>query len=197
MKSPTKAYPLKIYNRECYKHMQETINNLYIGADGKLSRDKVNRNFVKVMGTPGVGKTMFGALFLKSLLDRDIPFLYESVTSASESSMCLVTHDGKLVGEQARNSILNLAVRQNVSFLYICDGKEPNMDISRYDGIATILICSPRVEYYRRLHKTLFQQEFCEIYMPLWKLTELTVIQGFRQDKNSPSTLTEKDITDR
>jgi len=56
------AYPEKLFVRECYKSLYDKVTEV-------LRKDK-NGNVTTVMGTPGIGKTVFGLLMMHRLLEE-------------------------------------------------------------------------------------------------------------------------------
>jgi len=62
------AYPEKLFVRECYKSMYDKVM--------EVLRNDNKRNVVTVMGTPGIGKTVFGLLAMHKLLEEGNTVMY-------------------------------------------------------------------------------------------------------------------------
>jgi hypothetical protein len=76
--------PRSVYLRPCYNDLVEVICGWFRGS----------RRPVLVTGTPGIGKTMFGWVLLKKLMERQSPILLLYKTQHHRGSQCHAFYDG-------------------------------------------------------------------------------------------------------
>lgn len=143
----------KLYVRRCYSPI----------ADAILASDAFASGRTVLMGTPGVGKTMFGLYFLWRLLAR-LPAGH-CVVYQSFDGMCAVLRAGSPVTLLQRGSDPLAAVLLQHTTFYVVDGRQPEAARCR-----TLLITSPRrAVWYEWTKQTLARR----LYMPVFSLSEL------------------------
>lgn len=103
----------------------------------------------RLLGTPGIGKTCFGLVLIKLFLDQNITFVYDAMTYCQPINPILI-RNGKIQTLDLNSRDIFKILRSEKLF-YIVDGKPPILPISALKNVSTILICSPRTEYFKKL----------------------------------------------
>ncbi len=133
-----------IYIRNCYESLYEEINQY--GSDSV------------VIGNPGIGKTFFGYFMIYKFLKDKISFLFEPNTKD-----CLCYYFNGTTQEILASSISDFSRMKDINnrkIFYLVDGHA-----APYNAFKTVLICSPRKEYYSNICKGAARF----LYMPIWK----------------------------
>lgn len=81
--------PEVILIRQSYKLLldllDETLGGVFTGR--RLMPQVAKNNHFVIMGTPGIGKTLFGFVLVKKLLDQGASFLYHAHTSPTDHTL--------------------------------------------------------------------------------------------------------------
>lgn len=120
-----------------------------------------------LIGTPGVGKTLFSLYLIHLLIKHNVSFVYDA------SGHKQLHRGGKFVfGSDAVVAVVRSMIQQE-QLIYVVDGQAPDTSISNYMNVSTILVCSPRLQYVDQLTKDHTNRQLKFIYMPTWDLDEL------------------------
>lgn len=86
---------------------------------------------------------------IKLLFDANIPFVYDAMTYSLPINPILIRNrEIQILNLDTEGIFMSLG---NEKLFYIVDGKPPILPISALKNVSTILICSPRTEYFKRL----------------------------------------------
>ena len=182
------AYPEKLFVRECYKSLYDKVTEV-------LRKDKKG-NVVTVMGTPGIGKTVFGLLVMHRLLEEgntvmyyhggeDVYFLF-----APKNSLVIAAArmDGFEIPEPTETGYVGRITTQDrdkthrvgkelVIFLedqsklyYVHDPPKGGIKLREAIRCNTIIVSSP----HRGNTNTMKNQQIL-FYMPIWTREELAL----------------------
>lgn len=125
---------------------------------------------VMIMGTPGVGKSLFGIFLLKKLMEENRMFIYDYFLEPQHQP--IVSVSGVILSEDKGKEVLDNPERYE-GLVYVVDGKAPASPYSILANVTTVLICSPRTAYFKEFSKNTAMRELNVNYMPPWTLEEV------------------------